>query len=205
MLLLVVSFGVFVSAIVLDQAVRWSNPIEGAINGIFQTVVTGFAWLLYVLPLTLLLHVFFRWRRWERYRTLALLGPAIACVLLVLVGFLVDPPTASRRLHQFTGARLPSSAREVRTHFTGGFLADFEDTYYFQCSPAETERLISALGLKPADRYDQNWFDRAPFADWPDPSIWKERRVYRGSRDHWSYYLATDASRQQVYLLVFCF
>jgi hypothetical protein len=205
MLLLVVSFGVFVSAIVLDQAVRWSNPIDGAINGIFQTIVTGFAWLLYVLPLTLFIHLLFRRRRWERYRMLALLAPAIACVLLVLVGFVISPPTASHRFHQFTGVRLPSSAREVRAHFTGGGLADFGDTYYFRCSASETDRLISTLGLKPADQYDQNWIASAPFKGWPDPSIWKGRTVYRGHRDDWSYYLATDASRQQVYLLVFCF
>ncbi len=202
--LLVVSFGVFVSAIVLDQAVRWSSPMEGALNGIVQTIFTWLAWLFFVLPLNLGIYGLYRWRRWERHRTLAILAPAFACVLLVLAGFAFDPPTPAGRLRRFTGASFPLSARDLRTHFTGGGVADYSDTYYFRCSAADTKQLISALSLTPADQFDQDMFATPPFRGWPDPSTWTGRRVYRGGRDKWFYYLATDASQQQVYLFVGC-
>lgn len=203
-LLLLTSFALFISACVLDQAVRWSNPFEGALNGVLQTVFTGFAWLFFILPLSLGIYGLYRWRRWERHRIIAILAPSLACHLLVLAGFVFDPPTPSHRLHRFTGAQLPSTGHNFRTHFTGGGLADVLDTYYFRCSAAETDRLISELGLKIADQYDQDKFATAPFPDWPQPSDWVGKRVYRGGREHWFYYLATDAAREQVYLLVGC-
>ena len=129
LLLLAASFAVFAFAGVLDQAVRWSHPLEGALNGLLQTIFTGFAWLFFVLPLSLGIHGLYRWRHWERHRTRAILAPASACVLFVLAGFVFDPPTPSHRLHRFTGARLPASARDLRTHFRGGGLADYGDTY----------------------------------------------------------------------------
>lgn len=204
LLLLGISFGIFLLSYVLDQAIRWSDPWEGAFNGLLQSMFTGFAWILYVLPLSLGINGLYRWRRWERGRTWAVLAPAFGCTLLVLVGFAFSPPTAEGRLRGFTGAPLPPSVRSLRTHFTGGGLSDYDDIYYFECSAADTDQLIAALGLSLADQFDQDILASPPFLDWPNPAAWVGRRVYRGGRDHWFYYLATDASREHVYLIVGC-
>lgn len=204
LILLVASFVILVSAFVIDQACRWSDPLEGNLNGLVHSILLGPGWFIIILPLSLVIYGVFRWRRWERNRSLAVLAPSLACFLATLAGLIVDPPTAPHRFYRFTEVNLPASVRDIRTHFTGGGLADYGDTYYFRCSAEDTDRLIAALGLRLADEYDQDWFATRPIPSWPDPSAWTGRLVYRGGRNHWFYYLVTDASREQVYLFIGC-
>lgn len=206
LLLLAASFVMFTGSYVLDQAFRWSDPLQGIINGAFHTIFTGIAWLIYGLLPGLLIYGLYRWRHWQRFRSVAIVFPGIAALVAAIAGLILSPTTPARRLKQFTGADFPASARDLRTHFTGGGVADFGDTYYFRCSPADTDALIRTLGLKPTDRYDQHFFSERPFPSWPDPSTWAGSMLYRGGKDDggWSYYLRTDAAREQVYLLIAC-
>lgn len=196
----------FTGSFVVAQAFRWSDPLAGIASGLCHVLFTGIAWLFYGLLPGLLIHGLCRWRRWQRFRTVAILSPGIAALILAVVGLIFWPTTPSKRLKQFTGADLPASAQDLRTHFTGGGVADFGDTYYFRCSPTDTDALIGALGLTPSDSFDQHFFSKRPFPSWPDPSTWAGSTLYRGGKDEgaWFSYLRTDATREQVYLLVAC-
>ncbi len=196
----------FTGSFVLDQAFRWSDPLEGIASGVFHVFFTGIAWLFYGLLPGLLVYGLYRWRHWQRCRSVAIAFPGIAALIFVVVGLTFSPTTPSKRLKQFTGADLPASARDLRTHFTGGGVADIGDTYYFRCSSSDTDALIRALNLTPTESYDQHFFSKRPFPSWPDPSTWVGSALYRGGRDDggWFYYLRTDAAREQVYLLIAC-
>lgn len=206
-LLLVVSFVISVSSYIVDQAVRWSDHFRGAFNGLVHVFLFGFLWLLLVLPLSLVIYGLFRWRGWQRFRSSAILLPAIVFFILGVTNLLTDPPTAANRLRRLANVELPPTAREIRTHFIGGGIADYEDIYFFRCAPDDTESLIRALILQPATQdFNQNLFERAPFPLWPDPSTWAGSTLYRGESEDgsWFFYLRTDAAREQVYLLVCC-
>jgi hypothetical protein len=207
-LLLFVSFVISVSGYIIDQTVRWSDHVRGAFNGLIHVFLTGFVWLLFVLPLSLLIYGLFRWRGWQRFRSPAILLPAIVFFVLGVANLFTNPPTAANRLQRLAHVELPPTGRDIRTHFTGGGMADHGDTYYFRCSPDDTERLIRALKLQPTSHdFEQSHFDRAPFPSWPDPSTWAGSTLYRGNREDgpWFFYLRTDAAREQVYLFVGCF
>jgi hypothetical protein len=202
LLLLAASFVMFTGSYVLDQAFRWSDPREGIFNGLVHVFALGIVWLLYGLIPGLLIYGLYRWRGWHRFRTASIAFPGIAALVAVIIGLIFSPTTPARRLKQFTDADLPASAHNVRTHFTGGGIADFGDTYYFRCSPAETDALIRALHLTPS--FDGDYFSKPAFPSWPDPSTWMGSTLYRGDKGNWFYYLRTDAAREQVYLVVFC-
>ena len=204
--LLVGSFVLFTGSFVLDQAFRWTNPLEGIMSGLFHVFFTGIAWLFYGLVPGLMIYGLYRWRGWRRFRTIAIIFPGIAALVVTMVGLFISPNTPAKRLKEFTGADLPASTQDLRTHFTGGGFADYGDTYYFRCNPTDTDALILALGLTPTGSYDQHFFSRRPFSSWPDPSTWEGSTLYRGGRAEggWFYYLRTDAAREQVFLLVAC-
>lgn len=206
LLLLVASFVLFTGSFILDQAFRWTDPLEGIASGIFHVFFTGIAWVIYGLVPGLVTYGLYRWRGWQRFRTIAIIFPGIAVLVATVVGLFIWPTTPARRLKQFTGADLPSSVHDLRTHFAGGGVADFSDTYYFRCTPVDTDAVIRALNLQPTDRYDQQFFSERPYPSWPDPSTWSGSTLYRGGRDEtgWYYYLRTDVAREQVYLLVTC-
>lgn len=203
---LAVSFVLFTGSFVLDQAFRWSDPLEGITNGVFHVFFTGIAWLVHGLIPGLLVYGLYRWRRWQRFRNVLIALPGIAALVIVIADLVLNPPTPSGRLKRFTGADLPSSARDLRTNFTGGGIADFGDTYYFRCTQAETDALISALGLTPIGDVEQHGFHKRQFPSWPDLSTWEGGTAYGGGRADgvWSYYLCTDATREQVYLFISC-
>lgn len=192
------------SSVVLDQAFRWSDLMEGIINGAFHSIFIAIAWIFYGLIPGLIIYGLYQWRRWQRFRSVAIAFPGIATLTFAIMGIILFPTTPANRLKQFTGADLPASAYDLRAHFSGGGIADFSDNYYFRCSPTDTDTLIRALGLTPTDSSDHYLSDR-PFLSWPDPATWTGSKFYRGERDDgiWFYFLRTDAAREQVYLLVF--
>lgn len=204
-LVLVASFFIFIGSFILNQVVRCSDLVDGIVSGLCFLPVSSIGWILDALLPGLLIYALYRWRRWKRFQAVAILSPALATLAFIIAGFIFDPPTPAHRLKKFTGADLPLSAHDLRTHFSGGGLADFEDTYFFRCSPADTEKLIKALDLSPASmELPPPTLLKAPFPSWPDPGTWSGSTLYQGWRDEgaWSYDLRTDPSREQVYLQV---
>lgn len=205
LVLLTASFLMFTGSYVVDQAFRWSDPIEGIASGLFHVFFTGIAWLFSGLVPGLVVASLYRWRGWRRFRTVAITATGIAALALTIAGLIFDPTTPAGRLKDFAGAELPSSARDLHTHFSGGGIADYSDYYYFRCEAADTEALIRALHLK-IDESSSGWFEKSPFPGWPNPTDWVGSTLYAGDRDNhsWFYYLRTDATREQVYLFIGC-
>jgi len=205
LVLLTASFLMFTGSNVLNETFRWSDPLDGMANGLIEVIFTGFVWLFFGLVPGLLMDGLYRWRGWQRFRSLAITALGIAALTLTIAGLIFDPTTPAGRLKHFTSADIPTSARDLRAHFSGGGLADYGDFYYFRCEPTDTEALISALHLK-LDDSSSGWFEKPPFPGWPNPADWAGSTLYIGGRDNfsWFYYLRTDATRQQVYLFIGC-
>ncbi len=209
LLLLAVSFALFTASFIVDQALRWTNPVDGFLNGLFHVMFTGPAWLFMGLIPGLLIQGLYRWRGWKRFRTMAIISPGLVYFVIGLSGLITSPPTAAGRLKKTGGVELPSTARDILTRFTGGGLTDYSDIYYFHCSPADTAQLIQALQLEPlelAEEKERAGQSPGPIPPgWPDPSTWHESTTYK----RWieergrSYTLLTDSSREQVYFFFF--
>jgi hypothetical protein len=202
------SFALFTGSFVIDQAVRWTDTLDGIRNGLVQTIVTGLFWMVFGLLPGLLIYSLFQWRGWQRFRTIAILSPAIVIAVLVMVNLITSPPTPAHRLKSFTGAELPASAREIRTYFSGGGLRDYTDIYSFRCTAAETDALIRALYVSPVETEVEFSALHLPpsFPSWPDRSTWSGGTYYHGESHlhggRWSYTLQTDAAREQIYLWI---
>lgn len=203
-ILLGVSFWLFVGSFILNDMIRWTNPWAGFVSALAQSGIYGIFWLVVGLIPGLLIAGLYRWRGWRRFRTIAVLLPGIGMFCYMLSWLITNPPTASHRFKRFTGVDFPSSAREVRTNFTGGGVADYDDAYLFHCAPADTEKLIADLKMEPADSMLQ--LRPPPAPGWPNPSTWGESPGYYGERHRfgasWYYLLFTNASRDAVYLFV---
>lgn len=131
-------------------------------------------------------------------------------VFLVTIGvLLVEPPTPSRRFRNFAKTEMPENARNLHYHFTGGGVADYGDTYYFETTPEEVDRIIVRMHLDEDKFYGREGLTHTSIkklADCPDFSTWKGARQYKGWDEtrNWFYYLITDASRTRVYIMIGC-
>lgn len=208
-LLLLISFVLFNLGYIVDQTIRWSNHAQGFLNGVIHSLFFGIAWCFYLLPWSLVVFALYRWRGWKRFRTQWVLAPAVLVLLATIGGLIFEPPTPSRRFKSFARTELPLNARNLHYHFTGGGVADYGDTYYFETSPEEVARIIGEMNLDEDELYGREGLtyttvSRLP--DCPDFSAWKGAKQYKGSdkREHWFYYLITDATRTKVYLMIGC-
>jgi hypothetical protein len=199
------SFFLFTGSFVLDQAFRWSDPLAGIANGIFHIPITGVGWLIYGLIPTLLIYALYRWQGWARFRTLAFLLPAFPVLFTTIANLISNPTTPESRLKKYTGADLPATAREIHTHFTGGGICDYGDTYAFRCSAADTAKLIETLNLTEANPGQRSGPFHRPAPDWPDPSTWADATTYVGGTENevWYFFLTTDSTREQVFIYVY--
>ena len=135
------------------------------------------------------------------------LAPAVVAFLLPLLYLIINPPTASQRLATFGGAELPQDATELRYHFAGDGMTDYDDIYYFRCSSNETQRIISAMRLKKDDSFSvTGHLEFHPRPGWPDFRQWTGPVQYRRDDEPagWSYYLLTDKRHEQVYISIGC-
>lgn len=208
-LLLLISFALFNLGYIVDQTVRWSDHVHGFMNGVVHILFFGIAWCFYLLPWSLVVFALYRWRKWERFRTQWILAPALLVLLATIGGLLFQPPTPSRRFKNFAKTELPANAQNLHCHFTGGGVADYGDTYYFETTPQEVERIIAEMRLDEDEFYGREGLTHttvSPLVGCPDFSTWEGARQYRGWDDnqHWFYYLITDASRTKVYMMIGC-
>ncbi len=206
LLLLAVSFALFTGSYMVDQTFRWTNPVDGFLNGLFHVMFTGPAWLVMGLIPGLLIQGLYRWRGWKRFRSVAIISPGLVYCVMGLSGLITSPPTAGGRLKKTSGVELPSTARDILTQFTGGGLMDYGDIYCFRCSPADTDKLIQALRLSLVSPESGGKQPSPVPSSWPDPSTLRGGLVYERFREEekWIYTLITDSSREQVYLFVSC-
>ena len=206
LLLLLISFAVFNLGYIIDQTIRWTNHLEGFLNGVFHIVFMGLAWCIWCLPMTLVILAVYRWRRWRRFRTHWVLAPPSLAFAITVIGLLTHPPTARVRLKTFANTTLPDNARALQSFRSGGGVADYYDVYYFQTTPHEITRMIQEMGLDEDQHFksERRWSPFMRLPNSPDYREWTNPTQYTGGHDGWSYYLITDESRTQVYISFSC-
>jgi hypothetical protein len=197
------SFLIFTGAFVVDQSVRWTDWKDGFLNGVLHLPIMGATWVVLGLLPGLVILGLFRLFGWRRFRGIAILSPVIVAVGLAFVELVVSPTTPASRLKRFTGVELPASAREIRTKFEGGGLTDYCDWFFFQCTAADTEKLIADLKLTTLPLESAPSFHRLP-SGWPYAATMRDWSFYSGEKESPLRYitLATDASRERVFLEV---
>ncbi|MEM8956019.1 MAG: hypothetical protein AAGD22_17825, partial [Verrucomicrobiota bacterium] len=188
---------------------RWSDPIYGFLNGVFHVFIFGFVWIVYVLPWSLLILGLYRWRKWRRFRTQWVLAPAVLVFLMFLWSLAFYPPSAPQRFKSFAKTELPQNVKNLHFRFSGGGIGDFSDTYYFETTPDEVDRIIAEMNLAEDERFGREGMfgtSVSPLAGCPDFSTWIGAKQYRAWDDdqHWFYYVIVDSSRTKVYVLVGC-
>lgn len=194
----------------MDQALRWTNHWDGFLSGLVQGGMFAVPWLLiYVLPWSLIILGIYRWRRLEHFRTQWILAPSFLMIAIMVGSLIFDPPSPEKRFEKFAKTALPNDSRDLHYRFTGGGLADFNDTYYFTTSPSEVDRLIRDMGLKKNETYTSGsmlHLGFSPLPSCPDCNTWVGAKQFKGwdDRQHWFYYLITDSTRTQVYVIVGC-
>jgi hypothetical protein len=208
-LLLLISFALFNLGYIVDQTVRWSDHAQGFLNGVIHILFFGIAWCFYLLPWSLIVFGLYRWRGWKRFRTQWVLAPAVLVLLATIGGLLVQLPTPARRFKNFAKTELPANAENLNYHFSGGGVADYGDTYYFETTPEEVDRIIGDMRLEEDEYYGREGLTHTSVSalpGCPDYSTWKAAKQYKGwdDKQHWFYYLITDDSRTKVYMMIGC-
>jgi len=209
-LLLIISFLVFPLGYAVDQAFRWTNHLDGFLNGLIQGAVLSVVWCsIYILPWSFIIFGLYHWRGWQRFRTQWILAPSFV-ILIALIGSLIfDPISPAKRFKKFTNSELPINAQDLHTHFTGGGFADYCDTYFFTTTPEELDRLIDEIGLSEELTYGMEGMAPTPIErlpGCPDFTSWKGSKQFkRWDEDQYRfYYLITDSTRTRVYFKIIC-
>jgi hypothetical protein len=208
-LLLLISFALFNLGYIVDQTVRWSDHAQGFFNGVVHILFFGIAWCFYLLRWSLVVFALYRWRGWKHHRTQWVLAPAVLVLLVMIGGLLFQPPTPSRRFKNFAKTELPPNAQNLHYHFSGGGVADYGDTYYFETTPEEVGRIIGEMRLDEDESYGREGLTHSNVSrlpGCPDFSTWEGAKQYKGwdDKQHWFYYLITDGTRTKVYMMVGC-
>lgn len=208
-MLMLISFLLFNLGYVVVQTIRWSNHLHGFMNGVYHFVYNGMTWVIFLLPWSLLVFALYRWRKWKRFRSQWVLAPAVAGMLIWMSTLITNPPTPQNRFKRLAQTELPNDIKHLKYHFSGGGFADYTDTYYFETSSEEVDRIILDMGLKHDKSYgfEGNFYtSMTKLPDCPDFSKWEDAKLFRGNddREHWFYSLITNASKTKVYIQISC-
>ncbi|MES2738663.1 MAG: hypothetical protein V4672_20270 [Verrucomicrobiota bacterium] len=200
------SFGLVTGAFVVEQAIRYTDHLEGLVSGLLHVFFTGIGWAVYFLPWSLLVYAVYYWGKWNRFRTAWIIAPALLWFFGQLSSLITSPPTPQHRLKQYAGASLPLVTEGLRYYFRGGGVADYSDTYYFKCSKDDVDRLILEMQLERDPSFGQleAWGPIAALRDAPDPKTWKSATMYRRNDGGWFYYLLVNAGSTEVYIHYGC-
>lgn len=204
---LLMSFGIFNLGFVIDQTVRWSNHFFGLLNGIVHIFFFGINWFIYLLPWSLIVIVLYQSRKSKRFRMHWILAPSVLTLIVSITQLVTYPETPSSRFKWLGKVDLPNGAQNLHYHFSGGGFTDYLDTYYFETSPDEVDRLITEMRLHEDENYGHEGRSHTlvrPLPKCPDFSTWKGAKQYRVDDQEWFYYLITDGSRTKVYVVIGC-
>ncbi len=223
-LVLLISFAVFNLGQIVDQTFRWTNHAHGFMNGVFHVMIYGIAWCIYLIPWSLVILGLYRWRKWKRFRTAWLLGPALLACALPLAGLVVDPPTAKGTFEKMIVRPMPESVSNLKAFRSGGGIADYTYLLYFEIDPKDFDKVLKSRPFELSDGRlnDVSMFRtsvgtnsvRAAFdyflgddaSTWPSPHDWGEVEVYEYNTEnhHWWYHVVTDKEHRRVYFDAGC-
>ncbi len=206
--LLLISFALCSGSFVMDQTIRWSDSWDGLLNGVIHVFVVGINWCALILPWSLAIWSIFRWRNWQRFRPHWVLAPAVVQAFSVVIGLFLSPPTAHGSFKRFAGAEIPSDARNVNYHLSGGGLADYSITYYFECSPESLDKLTTEMKMVAGAELTDESVHYLPLIKnlpgCPDPKQWVGGRHYSSEQGSWDFTVIVDPTRTKVYVWMWC-
>jgi hypothetical protein len=200
------SFALVTGSFVIEQTIRWTNHLKGFVSGLYHVVFIGIVWAVYFLPWSLLVFGLFRWRKWKRFRTAWLIGPAFLWFAVGVSDLITSPPMPQHRFKQFAKVSLPVVLEDLRYDFQGGGLADYSDTYYFRCAAEDVDRLIVEMRLEKVDSAEvlERSLPVKALPKAPDPLNWKGASLYYREDNSWFYYLLVNEERTAVYIRYSC-
>lgn len=203
---LIISICLFNFAFIIDQFFRWSDHIRGLQNGLFHTIFYSMGWCIYFLPWSFLIYGIYKWRKLQKYRTHWIVAPSILPLIFVLWSFITNPPTPHKRFKSLTKVDLPRDLKNLNHHFSGGGIADYLDTYYFETSPEKIDKLISQLQVTLDEHYETELSHSiVPVLNGsPNYKEWSDAKQYKNNEGTWFYYLITNNNKTQVYIVVGC-
>jgi len=201
--LLPLSYALFAAGYLVDQAMRWSDPLAGLRNGLFQLPLFTCPWVFFALPIPLVIDGFYRMAKARRFRRAALLTPAALVLIVFITRLAMHPTTPATRLADFASVHLPASAQHLQTWFTGGGRHPYADSYAFTCSAEDIAKFIADLQVVPDTTLDVHTIPVPPVAGWPAPADWPDTTVYaRTTPNSWHYVLVASPVGGQIYLRI---
>ena len=204
--LMCISLVLFILPYFLYQIVSWSNHLQGLDSACVHSVFFTIVWCLFLLPYGLIIYALYRWKKWKRFLFLWIVGPMLLICLNDIFTTIINYPTPLQRFKNFTKIELPKKVENFHYNFSGGGFADYADTYYFECMPVETKRLIREFKFEGFKYIDKSQFQCSVrmLAGCPDYKKWSGGKIYKGGDGSWFYYLVTNKSGTQVYVFVGC-
>ena len=208
--LLLISFALCAGSFVIEQTLRWSDPLDGFFSGLIMAFIVGVNWCIVTLPWSLVIWLIYHWRNWHRFRTYWVLAPAVVQALFIVIGLFLSPPTARGSFKRFAAAEIPVDARNVKYHLWGGGTADYNITYYFECRPESLDKLTAEMKLEAVSELTGETVQYLPMIKklpgCPDPKEWIGGRVYSRDMDEngWDFTMIVDPTRTKVYVWMWC-
>jgi hypothetical protein len=181
-LLLVASWTIFVSSVIIWDILLWTDHFTGFVAGMGASLFYSIGWGIYILPLNLVVGFLYRWKKWRRFRAAFVLAPSVIIACWSFLGLALHPPTGRNLFYQDTGVAVPGTATNFLSFLSGaGFgpraSGGRRDHFYFQCNPTDTKNLIAALKLEKADRSALDLIADVPGL--PSPFSWPSAHFYQ--------------------------
>lgn len=206
--LLLISFALHTGSLAIEQAVRWSDLLEGLLVGLILIFVAGVDWCILIAPWSLIVWGIYHWRHWQRFRTLWVLAPAVAQTLFIFGWLCLYPPTAHGNFRRFAKTEIPADAKNLQYHLWGGGTADYSISYYFECSQESLAKLITGMkmgeGFEITSEYVPNMVHIGRLASPPTIAQWIDGSCYSREDGGWTFYLVADPTKTKVYIWMNC-
>jgi hypothetical protein len=211
--LIAVSYFLFNFGIILMETLNWTNKLHGFINGLIVAAVFGtMFWGIVCLPWMAIVAYLYHGEESFRFRTPTLLLPTFIALAFFLFSLATSFPTPENRFESRTETPLPKPADNLIANIEGGGgLADFRDSFYFETSRDQTEKLISTLELKGSGKMKSepslanNKLYRQ-LTGMPDFRTWPSWTMYRRDDEEANryYLLITNSTRTRVIVSICC-
>jgi hypothetical protein len=187
-----------------EQTAAWTVSWQGFVNGAAIGVFLSPFLLVALIPLGLVGWAIGSLKRLRPFRWWISLILPITISASMVIPRIMDRVCPARRFERFTKVRFPRHVTNLQTFASGGLLADITDTYTFECTTEETDRLIKEFGLEkesilhPSIRSRPGSGFSPASSGWSNPERWKTRNS-PGTTDFFE--LLTDETHTRVHVI----
>ncbi|MCG8599749.1 MAG: hypothetical protein MI807_06370 [Verrucomicrobiales bacterium] len=206
---LLISLFLLVIAYIAAESLGWSNTWHGISNGVRHSILVIPIWIVFFLPWGLGVFAIYRATKWNRFRTAWVIFPSMFFLCWAFLKATLFAEQPEERFERFSGAAFPGRCENLEYFFSGGGLADYIDTYYFETTPDEINRLIHELKLKADTEFRISEFPHIPISKLPNSPDWRKWQGLRLLKNNtkssnWIYYLLTNDQRDRAYVKIGC-